>query len=85
MRQPAAHVTIRNGQNEVKLTALSEQERTLFRRNHIGIVFQFFNLIPTLTVPKMSRCRSNWLANVAIYANGRMNAARTCGAGQSPE
>ncbi|WP_363325900.1 ABC transporter ATP-binding protein [Caldilinea sp.] len=34
----------------VRLTALSEQERTLFRRRHIGIVFQFFNLIPTLTV-----------------------------------
>ncbi|MFQ5610859.1 MAG: ABC transporter ATP-binding protein [Anaerolineae bacterium] len=29
---------------------LSEQERTLFRRRHIGFVFQFFNLIPTLTV-----------------------------------
>ena len=29
---------------------LSEQERTLFRRQHIGFVFQFFNLIPTLTV-----------------------------------
>lgn len=29
---------------------LSEQERTLFRRHHIGFVFQFFNLIPTLTV-----------------------------------
>lgn len=28
----------------------SEQERTLFRRKHIGFVFQFFNLIPTLTV-----------------------------------
>ena len=27
----SGHVTIRNGQNEVKLTALSEQERTLFR------------------------------------------------------
>jgi putative ABC transport system ATP-binding protein len=25
-------------------------ERTLFRRRHIGIIFQFFNLIPTLTV-----------------------------------
>ncbi|MGH2538125.1 MAG: ABC transporter ATP-binding protein [Candidatus Promineifilaceae bacterium] len=32
------------------LTALSDRERTLFRRDHIGIVFQFFNLIPTLTV-----------------------------------
>jgi putative ABC transport system ATP-binding protein len=34
----------------VRLTTLSEQERTLFRRRAIGIVFQFFNLIPTLTV-----------------------------------
>jgi len=32
------------------LTALSETERTLFRRRHIGFVFQSFNLIPTLTV-----------------------------------
>ena len=33
-----------------KLTLLSEQERTLFRRRHIGFVFQSYNLIPTLTV-----------------------------------
>lgn len=32
------------------LAALDEQQRTLFRRNSIGIVFQFFNLIPTLNV-----------------------------------
>ena len=30
--------------------ALQEPERTLFRRHRIGFVFQFFNLIPTLTV-----------------------------------
>jgi putative ABC transport system ATP-binding protein len=33
-----------------ELTALSERERTLFRRAQIGFIFQFFNLIPTLTV-----------------------------------
>ncbi|HEX2980631.1 MAG TPA: ABC transporter ATP-binding protein, partial [Anaerolineaceae bacterium] len=33
-----------------RLTGMSEQERTLFRRRNIGFVFQFFNLIPTLTV-----------------------------------
>jgi putative ABC transport system ATP-binding protein len=32
------------------LTALRERERTLFRRARIGFIFQFFNLIPTLTV-----------------------------------
>jgi len=36
-----------DGQN---LVALDERQRTLFRRRHIGFVFQFFNLIPTLTV-----------------------------------
>jgi putative ABC transport system ATP-binding protein len=36
-----------NGQ---RLTTLNERQRTLFRRLNIGFVFQFFNLIPTLTV-----------------------------------
>ena len=31
------------------LGALSEAMRTSFRRQHIGFVFQFFNLVPTLT------------------------------------
>ncbi len=34
----------------VDLSRLTERERTLFRREKIGFVFQFFNLIPTLTV-----------------------------------
>ncbi|MBK8553667.1 MAG: ABC transporter ATP-binding protein [Ignavibacteria bacterium] len=32
------------------ITKLSEKDRTLVRRNSIGFIFQFFNLIPTLTV-----------------------------------
>lgn len=32
------------------ITSLDEKSRTLFRRDRIGFVFQFFNLIPTLTV-----------------------------------
>ena len=35
---------------DLDLTALSERDRTLFRRAQIGFIFQFFNLIPTLTV-----------------------------------
>jgi putative ABC transport system ATP-binding protein len=31
------------------LTEMNERERTQFRRRYIGFVFQFFNLIPTLT------------------------------------
>jgi putative ABC transport system ATP-binding protein len=36
--------------DDVHVSALNDRERTLFRRDHIGFVFQFFNLIPTLTV-----------------------------------
>ncbi len=36
-----------DGQN---LNALDERQRTLFRRHHVGFIFQFFNLLPTLTV-----------------------------------
>lgn len=32
------------------LTSMKERERTLFRRRNIGFIFQFFNLIPTLSV-----------------------------------
>jgi putative ABC transport system ATP-binding protein len=34
----------------VALNRLDEHHRTLFRRRHIGFVYQFFNLLPTLTV-----------------------------------
>ena len=36
--------------DSVPITKLSEKERTLFRRENIGFVFQFFNLIPTLDI-----------------------------------
>lgn len=36
--------------NGLELTALDDQQRTLFRRQNIGFIFQFFNLIPTLNV-----------------------------------
>lgn len=45
--QPDRGSVMIGGQN---LTALSERQRTLFRRRHIGFIFQFYNLIPTLTV-----------------------------------
>ncbi len=42
----AGEVVIRG----TSVTALSERERTLFRRRHIGFVYQSFNLVPTLSV-----------------------------------
>ena len=32
------------------ITSMPERERTLFRRRHIGFVYQAFNLVPTLSV-----------------------------------
>jgi putative ABC transport system ATP-binding protein len=34
----------------IDITSLNERDRTLFRRRRIGFIFQFFNLLPTLTV-----------------------------------
>lgn len=51
-----------------ELTALSEREQTRFRRRHLGIIFQFFNLLPSLNV----------LENVLLplQLNGQKNQAR---------
>ena len=46
-----------------KLTRASEQELTRFRREHVGFVFQFYNLIPSLTA------RENVAAVTEISAN----------------
>lgn len=36
----------------------TEKERTLFRRKHVGLIFQYYNLIPTLTIADNVRfCR----------------------------
>ncbi len=46
LTQPDAG-TVRIG--GVDIFALRDYDRTLFRRRHVGLVFQAFNLIPTLT------------------------------------
>src|ERR1051325_2899541 len=45
-RASAGRVTL----NDVSFAALSEEELARLRRRQIGFVFQFFNLLPTLTV-----------------------------------
>lgn len=35
--------------NDLELTSLSERALTSYRRNHVGFVFQFYNLVPSLT------------------------------------
>ncbi len=50
IREPGNGNTSNGETREVAMAAMSDQQRTLFRRRNIGIIFQFFNLIPTLTV-----------------------------------
>lgn len=35
---------------DARISSMDDRARTIFRRHQIGFVFQFFNLIPTLTV-----------------------------------
>ncbi|MDK2934862.1 MAG: putative transport system ATP-binding protein, partial [Clostridiales bacterium] len=35
--------------HDIDISAYSDKQRTLFRRNKIGFVFQFYNLMPNLT------------------------------------
>lgn len=69
------------------VTSLNERDLTLFRRDHIGIVFQFFNLIPTLTVLEnvtlphelrgVSRGKSEGLGRVLLERVGLANRANS--------
>ena len=47
LEKPDQGEIIFDGKN---ITSMNEEELALFRRNNIGIVFQFFNLIPTLNL-----------------------------------
>ena len=46
----AGQITFTDGTETFILSAASERRRTRYRRRHVGFVFQFFNLVPTLTV-----------------------------------
>ena len=48
------------------ITNLGEQELTLYRRDHVGFVFQFYNLVPSLTA----------LENVALVTEISANPMR---------
>lgn len=54
--------------NGLTINRLNERQRTLFRREHLGFIFQFFNLIPTLTVFEN--------ITLAMQLNGGVNQAR---------
>ncbi|EFV00885.1 ABC transporter, ATP-binding protein [Pseudoramibacter alactolyticus ATCC 23263] len=65
---------------EKTVSSLTEKERTLYRRRDIGFVFQFYNLIPTLTayenVDMVSKLSENAIgAEKALEAVGLLTRA----------
>ena len=57
------------GSDRFAVSNASERERARYRRQHLGFVFQFFNLVPTLTI------RENVL--LPIELNARRSVAET--------
>jgi putative ABC transport system ATP-binding protein len=58
----------------VTLTRLSERARTLFRRRHVGFVFQAFNLVTTLTVEENLRLPLELVGRPAAAARAEARA-----------
>jgi len=65
--------------NGLAITELDERSRTL-RRDHIGFVFQFFNLIPTLTVLENVTCQKSSLGDHPKWQQSALKLLRTGGA-----
>ena len=59
--------------NGTDIAELNDRDLTLFRRRNIGLVFQSFNLIPTLTAEENSRCRSCWKERTVQKARQKSN------------
>ena len=49
--------------NGREITTLNEKEMALFRRNNVGFVFQFYNLMPNLTALENVMLSSNHVSN----------------------
>lgn len=63
--------SIRIGSRDV--AALREPERTLFRRQHLGFVYQRFLLVPTLTVAENVRLPLDLLGTPAAESRERVH------------
>lgn len=57
------------------VSALAEPERTLFRRRHVGFVYQLFNLLPTLDVEENVRLVLELNGITGAVARARSEAA----------
>ncbi|MCU7836272.1 MAG: ABC transporter ATP-binding protein [gamma proteobacterium symbiont of Taylorina sp.] len=46
----SGEVLIYDNNDLLNISAMNDEQKTMYRRHSIGFIFQFFNLIPTLTV-----------------------------------
>lgn len=71
----AGDIWFRDGSHHQCISSLNERKRALYRRRHAGYVFQFFNLIPSLTVAENVRVSValNRLPNLADEALMRLS------------
>ena len=59
--------------DQTPITRLGETDRTIYRREHIGFIYQSFNLIPTLTVEENVRLP------VELKGGSKSSARSACG------
>lgn len=60
--------------NSIDITTLDEKSLTNYRRNKVGLVFQFFNLIPTLTALENVRFAAELVGKQAASAEDMLAA-----------
>ena len=63
-----------------ELTRFSDRELTLYRRNYVGFIFQFYNLIPSLT----ARENVALVSEIAPHPMKPEEALELVGLGQPP-
>ena len=59
---------------DTDLTGLGEAELTRFRRVHVGFIFQFYNLVPSLTAEENVRLVTDIAENPEYQADNRASA-----------
>ena len=62
-RPTAGEIKVNINSSPIYLSKLKEQELTKYRRNYVGFVFQFYNLVPSLTTMENIELAARLTAN----------------------
>ena len=55
--RPTSGAVLLNGEDVFRRT---DEQLAVFRRREVGLVYQFYNLVPVLDVRRTCACRSSW-------------------------